>query len=145
MREFNHFTVDGRRVFDVRRNDKFTEPEVTHVPIQPPEPEVDEAMADIRSEQGSVVGSEAGSLASVTGPGEIITYPTPDCRGLLVNVSNPNLCGWLPPNPKRDYNCHTLPNGAVVVTSESLGLLKFALGTCLNACGSLSVTRQIDC
>ena len=124
MKEFNHFTLEGRRVFDVRRNDKFTEAPVEHVPIQAANDDSqDRADSPGRSDAGSV----ANSIVSVTGPPEIISYPTPDSKGLLVNVANPNLFAWLPSNPKQDYNIHTLPNGSVVVTSESLGLLKYAL------------------
>ena len=143
VKEFVHYSINGERVYDVRRENKFSEPpqSIMSFPIQPPEEaNTNRATSPARSEV-SAVGSIANSVA---GPEEIISYPMPDNKGLLVNVSNPKLFAWLPSNPAKDYVTHVLPNGSTVVTSESLGLLKFAFLILLRSSFIVCVLCSLD-
>ena len=86
--------------------------------------------------EASPARSDAGSLVSnytVVQAEDLITYPTGcDGKALLVNLENSSLNGWLPVNPSRDYALETLPKtGAKVITSESLGIMKYAALLCL--------------
>ena len=129
VREAEPFKIDGKRVYDPRKLDPYTPPVPSAALIVAHHEAVQDGQL-VEQRESSPARSDAPSIvsnASVQMPEDLIIYPPDmDGKGLLVNIDNPLLSGWLPVNPSQDYRVETLPaTGAKVVTSESLGILKY--------------------
>ena len=128
------FKVDGNTVYDPRKLNPFKQPEASatliirhHEALQAAAPLTDVAREEspARSERSCV--SYALQVAD-----DVITYPAgSDGQALIVCVENPKLNGWLPCNPVQDYKIEILPSGTKVITSETLGILKYVAMICL--------------
>ena len=123
VKDFKHFTIDGKRVWDPRKEEKFTEPEDSASLIV-----AHHETAIENDREGSPARSEISHASYIdSAPSDIVTYPSGvDGKALLINVANPNLYGWLPNNPSMDYKVDLLPgSSSKVILSESLGIVKY--------------------
>jgi hypothetical protein len=136
VHDIEPFTVDGKKVYDPRKLDPFKQPEASAVLIIRHH-EATQAAAPITdaAREGSPARSDRSCVSNATAlqvPDDVITYPIgSDGQALIVSIENPKLNGWLPCNPVQDYKIEILPSGTKVITSESLGILKYVAMICL--------------
>ena len=125
VKDFEHYSIENKRVYDVRKKDIFSAPKVENLPSKVVLADKRDA-SPARSDASGI--SQADSVVSVAAApsGDFIMYPNAGSdEALLVSSSNPALSAWLPRCAARDYATVTQPNGSTIVTSSSLNLLRY--------------------